>query len=69
LLKCRLEFSERFDKPNKSDTYSNITSNTNVATVKLQKPTKGIAEGQSAVFYKKIGNDVVCLGGGIITFS
>lgn len=40
-------------------------------TVTLTKPTKGIAEGQSAVFYKKIttqsGSETICLGGGVIT--
>jgi len=35
--------------------------------VKLAKNTKGIAEGQSAVFYKKIDNLTICLGGGIIS--
>ena len=39
--------------------------------VKLVQPTKGIAEGQSAVFYKKIttqtGTETICLGGAIIS--
>lgn len=39
--------------------------------VQLKNPTKGIAEGQSAVFYKKVstksGEETVCLGGGIIS--
>ena len=35
--------------------------------VKLQKPAKGIAAGQSAVFYQKIdNNNFRCIGGGII---
>lgn len=32
----------------------------------LSEPTQGIAEGQSAVLYKEVGNQVICLGGGII---
>lgn len=43
----------------------------NHAEVQLKKPTKGIAEGQSAVFYKKMltksGEETICLGGGIIS--
>lgn len=38
----------------------------NKTTIVLDKPTKGIAEGQSAVLYKKIDNEIICLGGGII---
>jgi len=45
------------------------------STVHLEKPTQGIAEGQSAVFYTPRGNkntteeqNFVCLGGGIISF-
>ncbi|MBU2543179.1 tRNA 2-thiouridine(34) synthase MnmA [Patescibacteria group bacterium] len=35
--------------------------------IKLQKPARGIATGQSAVFYQKINdNNFQCLGGGII---
>lgn len=34
--------------------------------VKLAEPTQGIAEGQSAVFYQKNGDQYVCLGGGVI---
>jgi tRNA-specific 2-thiouridylase len=36
-------------------------------TVTLAEPTQGIAEGQSAVFYEKQGDEVLCLGGGIIS--
>jgi tRNA-uridine 2-sulfurtransferase len=39
--------------------------------VRLKEPTKGIAEGQSAVFYKKImledKEEIICLGGGVIS--
>ena len=39
-------------------------------TVKLEKSIQGIAEGQSAVFYKKVSTnseqEIICLGGGII---
>lgn len=38
-------------------------------TVELSQPTKGIAEGQSAVLYKKVGMQTVCLGGGVIYTS
>jgi tRNA-specific 2-thiouridylase len=34
--------------------------------VKLDEPTQGIAEGQSAVFYQKHGDECLCLGGGVI---
>ncbi len=37
--------------------------------VVLEKPTKGIAEGQSAVFYRRVGNEIICLGGGVIEFG
>ncbi|GIK83601.1 MAG: tRNA-specific 2-thiouridylase MnmA [Patescibacteria group bacterium] len=37
------------------------------STVTLTKPTKGIAQGQSAVFYKKINDEFICLGGGVIS--
>ncbi len=54
LLKCGLEIAENNKNYN----------------VKLIQPTKGIAEGQSAVFYEKIsteaGTEMICLGGGII---
>lgn len=36
------------------------------AEVSLQNATKGIAEGQSAIFYKQIGKEFLCLGGGVI---
>jgi tRNA-specific 2-thiouridylase len=36
-------------------------------TVLLAEPTQGIAEGQSAVFYEKKGDQVMCLGGGVIS--
>ncbi len=35
----------------------------------LEKPTKGIAAGQSAVFYQQTGNEIICLGGGVIEFG
>lgn len=34
--------------------------------VNLDEPTQGIAEGQSAVFYQQVNNQLVCLGGGVI---
>jgi len=34
--------------------------------VKLDEPIRGIAPGQSAVFYQKQGEETVCLGGAII---
>lgn len=38
------------------------------ASLRLSSPTQGIAEGQSAVIYKKASDDsYVCLGGGVIT--
>lgn len=38
-------------------------------TVHLDQPEKGIAEGQSAVFYlQKDKNTTICLGGGVISF-
>lgn len=37
--------------------------------VTLDEATQGIAEGQSAVFYKETANEIVCLGGGVITSS
>jgi len=37
--------------------------------VSLENTTKGIAEGQSAVFYLQTSNGVLCLGGGIITID
>ncbi len=47
------------------------TENRQDYCVQLAQPTKGIAEGQSAVFYKKIatqmGAEFVCLGGGVIS--
>lgn len=56
LLKCELKSSK------------NTTHEQHRAI--LDKPTKGIAEGQSAVFYKKVatpaGINLICLGGGII---
>lgn len=36
--------------------------------VTLAEPTKGIAAGQSAVFYQEVGEEIVCIGGGIIDF-
>lgn len=39
-------------------------SNSDRVEVKLKNPTKGLAEGQSAVFYQQVGDQVVCLGGG-----
>lgn len=47
-----------------------INENNNAGTVSLKNKTKGIAEGQSAVFYKKVSatnsEETICLGGGII---
>lgn len=43
-----------------------INQNNNAGTVSLKNKTKGIAEGQSAVFYKKVESETICLGGGII---
>lgn len=34
--------------------------------ISLTQPARGIAEGQSAVFYAKLNGEVACLGGGII---
>jgi len=34
--------------------------------VKLSEPTKGIAEGQAAVFYSAVDGEKICLGGGVI---
>ncbi len=46
---------------------THTTSNKAVeGAVTLSEPTQGVAEGQSAVFYAKIANYYVCLGGGII---
>lgn len=42
--------------------------NVETNTVTLDEPTKGVAEGQSAVFYTPLKNgSLACLGGGIIT--
>jgi len=57
LLKCSLGFIT----PSKKNSENNL-----VANIKLNLPTKGVAYGQSAVLYKKIGNKTICLGGGII---
>ncbi|MBU0978791.1 MAG: tRNA 2-thiouridine(34) synthase MnmA [Patescibacteria group bacterium] len=38
----------------------------NTALVKLEKPIKGLASGQSAVFYQTQSGETVCLGGGVI---
>lgn len=35
--------------------------------VDLDQPTKGIASGQSAVFYQKIGDKTICIGGAVIS--
>lgn len=35
--------------------------------VTLNQPARGIAEGQSVVFYSKLEANAICLGGGIIT--
>ena len=37
-----------------------------IGSVKLDKPDKGIAAGQFAVFYDDSATDGVCLGGGVI---
>ncbi len=64
LLKCKLEQTENA-----------ATRGEVFYQVKLEKATQGIAEGQSAVFYKMISADenkinlkkeTICLGGGII---
>ena len=39
----------------------------NQAKIKLAKPVQGAATGQAAVFYAPIADQVVCLGGGIIS--
>lgn len=44
-----------------------IAFNSEILKIKLDTPTKGIAEGQSAVFYQIIGKENVCLGGGAIS--
>lgn len=36
--------------------------------VELKKPERGLASGQAAVFYKKVGKETICLGGGTIDF-
>lgn len=50
---------------------TNISKKQASYKIQLVKPTKGIAEGQSAVLYKKIspgtGTELICLGGGIIS--
>ena len=38
-------------------------------SVKLDQAIKGIAEGQSAVFYQKQNDQIICLGGGVISLS
>lgn len=38
-----------------------------ILKIKLDTPVKGIAEGQSAVFYQITGKENICLGGGIIS--
>lgn len=44
-----------------------LSANLKKNTVTLHEPTKGIASGQSAVFYQKINhNSFKCLGGGVI---
>lgn len=59
LLKCKLEQLNDLDKKNKTS-----------YLVKLDKATQGIAEGQSAVLYKKVSEkgieEIICLGGGVI---
>jgi tRNA-specific 2-thiouridylase len=35
--------------------------------VKLKSPVQGIAAGQSAVFYQKVVNNLICVGGGTIS--
>jgi tRNA-uridine 2-sulfurtransferase len=36
-------------------------------TVKLSRPTTGVAAGQSAVFYEESTDDLICLGGAVIS--
>jgi len=36
------------------------------AQIELDQPAQGLAAGQSAVFYQEQGNEMVCLGGGVI---
>lgn len=43
-----------------------IKASNDKVEIKLKTPTKGIAEGQSAVFYQENNSQTFCLGGGII---
>lgn len=46
-----------------------ISNDGNTWSVKLDQAIKGIAEGQSAVFYQKQNKNTICLGGGVISLS
>lgn len=37
-----------------------------LGTVTLSEPTQGIAEGQSAVFYMQVEDEILCLGGAVV---
>lgn len=46
-----------------------LTSKNDQWSVKLDQAVKGIAEGQSAVFYQQQDEELICLGGGVISLS
>jgi tRNA-uridine 2-sulfurtransferase len=46
-----------------------VKINNEQATITLKESIRGIAPGQSAVFYLKQGKETFCLGGGIITLD
>lgn len=48
---------------------SQLINKNNQWSIQLDQAVKGIAEGQSAVFYQQQGEDLVCLGGGVISLS
>ncbi len=45
----------------------NVSEISNGLQVSLSEPTQGIAPGQSAVFYEQMNEQLICLGGGIIS--
>lgn len=59
LLPCQLK---SFDRSTNQSTDQSATQ----YQVTLDQPTKGIAPGQSAVFYQSSGHENICLGGGVI---